>query len=266
MIWNIPVAQMPQAFQWISIVLWGAGAAVLLGYGLILWKNQKTLYAIYTLVGSMLAIPYEALNNILGRCLHPQVGQITAVTVFGQPIPVWTMLAYAGYFAIPVVLLIELMIARGKLSTKAWWITFFAAVVGACAVEVVFVNLGVWTYYGDNQPVKLLGTVPIWWGFVNASSILTVTALVYGLKTLILTPKIEWLLVPLFPLIVFAAHGAPSLVAWFAISSSDSLLVTNGGAVVSTLLALVLVGLDLRVIRFAFEHRKWREEGLPAAA
>ena len=249
-----PIANMPQTFQMVSIFLWGAGVLAMAIYGIYIYKKEKTLYAIYALLGSMIAIPYEAFNNVLGHCLHPQVGQITAVTALDRPIPVWTMLAYAGYFAIPVVLLIELMIKKGKFTPARWWSAFVIAIGGACAVELVFVKLGVWFYYGDNQPVKLFGTVPIWWGFVNASSILSVAVIVYCLHKFLLNKKTEWILLPLFPMIVFVAHGSSSLPAWWAVTTSMNTVVTNIGALGSIIFAIMVVWIGIKVLEQTSKH------------
>lgn len=243
-----PIANMPQTFQMVSIVLWGVGVLAMAIYSIYIYRKQKTLYAIFTLLGSLISIPYEAINNVLGHCLHPQIGQITAVTALGRPIPVWTMLAYAGYFAIPVILLIELMIKKNKFTPKRWWIAFVIAMCGAYAVELIFVKLGVWFYYGDNQPIKLLGTVPLWWGFVNGSSILSVTVIIYSLHKYLLNKKNEWIILPIFPMIVICAHGAPSFFAWWAVSSSMNTVVTNLGAIGSMILSILAVWIGIKIL------------------
>ncbi len=243
-----PVAVMPQTFQTVSIFFWGGGVLAMLVYSIVKYNQDKTLYPLFVLIGSLIAIPYEAVNNLLGHCLHPQTGQIVAVNVLDRPIPVWTMLAYSWYFAIPVVLIIEFMLKKGRFTPRKWWIAYAVSVLGAFLVELVFVKLGVWTYYGSNQPVKLFGTVPLWWGFVNGSSILSLTILVYLLHSHILKGAREWIFLPVLPMLVFIVHGAPSLPAWFAISSSMNKAVTNLGALGSVLLSLLVVWIGVLIL------------------
>ena len=243
---------MPETGQVVSIILWGLGLIATIIYAVSVCKKEKVSYPIFVTLGSLISIPYEAFNNTLGHCLHPQIGQISIVHVFDRPIPLWTMFAFALYFATPTIYFIE-QIRKGKMTSKRWWGVYGFLIAFALIVEFIFVKIGIWSYYGDNQPMKVLG-VPIWWGFVNASSILSVTLIVYLLDKYLLKNNYTWLLLPLYPMIVWTAHGGPSFPAFATVSTSQSMTVTTIGSLLSILLSFLVVWLGARIIKIVKDN------------
>lgn len=44
-----------------------------------------------------------------------------------------------------------------KVDARTWGLYFAVAVVAATSFELVPIHFGLWRYYGDNQPLQVLG-------------------------------------------------------------------------------------------------------------
>jgi hypothetical protein len=185
---------MPQTLQrvflWITV---GLAAGVALA-GLRVSIRHKSVAPLLMVAGGLAAILMEPVVTYLGHAIHPAVGQIRMFESVGRAIPWHIALGYMGGFGI-FYLIFYTKYQSGTLTVRSVWkitlITALCYYVG----EAYPIEHGLWAYY-EPQPLWIWkGTAPPTWSILNATCMLTSTALMLvalphlkGVALLLLVP------------------------------------------------------------------------------
>src|SRR5581483_8359306 len=94
----VPVGTMPATAQLVVTAVLAVLAAGAVGFAVSESRRTGSPLPPAILVGGALAAFNEPIVDVLGGCVHHQIGQWTAFTTFDRPMPVWLCLAYVLYF------------------------------------------------------------------------------------------------------------------------------------------------------------------------
>jgi hypothetical protein len=249
---QIPQLSMPSTGQLVATVVFSLGA---LAVAYLCWRLARTSgskwpWAVY--IGAGLTFPYESFDGVLGHFVYGQRGMHEIASLYGHPLPVFIVPIYLLYVS-PNILWVFHRMENGGFTPRVWWITFLGSAVFAMCFEPPFINSGIWSYYGQNQPLRILG-LPFWWIITNEAMLMCSGVLCWTIYHHVLKPWCPgavWLLVVLVPASVFGIHTAMSAPIFAALNTSDSTAVNNLAAVASN--ALALLGL-LIASRIAARH------------
>lgn len=174
----VPVAAMPAAAQLaVTAVLavLAVGAIVFAGV-----ESRRTRSALPAaiLVGGSLAAFNEPIVDVLGGCLHHQIGQWTAFTTFDRPMPVWLCLAYLLYFGTGPLAILRVMSLVG--ARKGYSIAVSGLLVFNLVLELPILDgAGLYRYYGY-QALTLFG-LPVAWVVGNVFGVALTVVVVHRL-------------------------------------------------------------------------------------
>jgi hypothetical protein len=154
-----PVAEMPQTAQAVVTTILGVLAVLVVAAAL--FESRRTRSPLYpaVLLGGLLAAFNEPIVDILGGCLHHQLGQWTVFTTFDRPMPVWLCLAYLLYFGGAPLVIRRLL--DGASPKAAFQRAIGGLLVANLVLELPILRAGLYDYYGE-QPFKILGFAPHW--------------------------------------------------------------------------------------------------------
>jgi hypothetical protein len=162
------------------------------------------------------------------------------ISLYGHPVPVFILPIYLLYVS-PAILWVFYRMEHGGFTPRVWWLTFLGSAVFALCFEPPFINTGIRTYYGNNQPMRILG-LPFWWIITNEAMLMCSGVLCWAMYRHILKPwrpGAVWLLVVRVPASVFGIHTAMLAPIFAALNTSDSQLVTNVASLASNILAVL---------------------------
>jgi hypothetical protein len=133
------------------------------------------------LVGGVLCVASEPIWDVIGH-LHFSEGNHFAFTMFTQlqnPIhyPWWAVLSYVQFSGISAYLFYWIFSARWTRVTY-WWLAVAGQFVMNVAVEVIYIRIHAYQYYGAEQPLRVLG-FPLWWIFADIGELLAGALLCY---------------------------------------------------------------------------------------
>lgn len=201
------------------------------------WRRTGSPIALLILAGGALCVFEEPIVDIMGLCWFFRDGQWILMEPFGRPIPVWMLPVYTAYVGGQAWYTLN-RLERGITTSGIWKLYLSYAAINVLLEEPPL-YLGLYTYYGDAQPLQL-GLLPLWWPAVNALMPIVSAAAIYRLKPYMGGIGLL-LIVPLMPMADAVANAAVGLPVWTALNSSGGLWVTTGGAILTILLALKLV-------------------------
>jgi hypothetical protein len=208
-----------------------------LGYLIRKARAERTLWPLYLMAGAGLAVVYEPINNVLALCTYPEIGQLTWISAMGRRIPVYIGLVYCVYWSAPVLWLMHRI--KAGITARQWWSWYAIATVAVTCFELIPLQRGWWSYYGDHQPLEV-ARFPMWWWVVNSQAIFGLAALLHHLRTKVLTSERTGLLViPALPLMLFFVHGGPSIPVVLAVNSTIDQTVINLAGLASIALGLM---------------------------
>jgi hypothetical protein len=222
--------------QTIAGVIFGLAALAALAYMIYVARAERTMWPVYLFLGCGLGVFYEPINNVLGHCTYPEIGQFTWISTFGRDIPVYIGFVYFFYFSASI-LWISRRIAAG-ITARQWWTYYAVFTVLVTCFEFVPIHRGWWQYYGDNQALRVLG-FPMWWWVLNSFCLFVIATLFHHLRARLLTRRTSVLLIPMVPLALFAVHGAAAIPIFTALNSTDNRVITTLASLASMLLALI---------------------------
>jgi hypothetical protein len=228
---------MDPTFQMIFVVTLSAICAAFLVMALRHWRRTGSPVAVLTLLGGGLCIFIEPIVDVMGLCWFWRDGNWTMFEAFGRPIPMWilpTYVFYVGGWTFYTYSRFE----KGTTMAGVWKLWLLYAVVNVLLEEPPL-HLGLYTYYGNAQPLQPV-LLPLWWTAVNAAMPIVAAALIYKLRP-VLTGWKQWLIVAIVPVADAATNAGAGWPLWNAINSSDQAIVTNAAAVATCALAAVLV-------------------------
>ena len=190
----------------------------------VLWcaYKHKSLIPIWVYLGGGIAYIAEPLVNVLGLVWYPKIGIDAVFESLGRPVPVFGFLAYAWFQGALAVFVYDRLV-RGT-TVRGMWIIFGSFVTAMLLLEIPGLNLGAYTYYG-NQPFVLM-KYPVWWAVVNSAAPVVAGTLVYRMR--------DYVKPALSPIFIYAACFSNAGVMFacacplfFVLNSPASLLVTH---------------------------------------
>jgi hypothetical protein len=245
---------MPAAAQDVALWVAVAGAAAVALYALYLAVTRRSLLPLAFVVGAFATVAIEPLADFTGNAVHSQVGQYTAFTVEGAPIPWHILITYGFYAGAGPILLFDRIRAQ-SLTPRFWWRAYVVGLIGVGAIEQVPVAIGLWHYYGY-QPFTI-GGMPLFMIFANAACVTVPILLVYKLYP-VLTGWRQLLGAVIIPVGSMGGWACASLAAINALGTD-----TEHNHLVVQLSSLATVGLSLFVTWMTIVIVHWEA---PAAA
>jgi hypothetical protein len=219
-------------------VIFGVVALLGLAFMIHVMRSERRRYPLFMFLGAGLAVFYEPVNNLLGLCTYPEVGQVTWIETFGRKIPTYIGPVYFFYFSATVLWLMRRI--RAGITARQWFQYYAIGATLCTSFELIPIHFGWWKYYGDHQVLRV-GGFPMWWWFVNPMCIFAMAALFHFLHERVITDRISPLFVPLYPAALFATHASAALPIFTYLNSS-----TNQA--VGVLATLLTIGWSVTVI------------------
>jgi len=229
----------------VANVVFGVVALLALGYCVRLARRERKSYPLFVFLGAGLSVFYEPLNNVLGRCTYPEIGQITWIETFGRKIPTYIGPVYFVYFSVTILWIMGRI--RAGVTVRQWWTYYAVGVVLCTSFELIPIHYGWWRYYGDNQALRVLG-FPMWWWFANPMCLFAMATLFHFLRQRFLTDRRSPLLVVLWPMALFATHGSAALPIFTALNSTSNTVITGVATFMTIGLSLTVVALTATLV------------------
>jgi hypothetical protein len=174
----VPVEVMPPSAQ---LVVTGVLAVLAVGaLGFVASESRRTRspLPVAVLVGGSLAVFNEPIVDVLGGCLHHQIGQWTAFTTFDRPMPIWLCLAYVLYVRTGPLAILRVMSLVGP--RKGYSVAITGLLVFNVVLELPILNgAGLYRYYGY-QALTLFG-LPVAWVVGNVFGVALTVVVVHRL-------------------------------------------------------------------------------------
>ncbi len=245
----------------VANLLFGVVALLALGYCVHLARRERKSYPLFVFLGAGLSVFYEPINNVLGLCTYPEIGQVTWIETLGRKIPTYIGAVYFFYFSATILWIMGRI--RAGVTIRQWWRYYAVGVVVCTSFELIPIHYGWWKYYGDNQALRILG-FPMWWWFANPMCLFAMATLFHYLRQRVLSDRLSPLLVVLWPMALFATHGSAALPIFTALNSTSSTAITGLATLFTIGLALMMVALTGKLAAVGAE----RDTGaaLPAAS
>jgi hypothetical protein len=146
----------------------------------VLWcaYKHRSLVPVWIYLGGGIAYMAEPLVNVLGMVWYPKIGINAVFESLGRPVPLFGFLAYAWFQGALAVFVYD-RLTKGT-TIRGIWTIYGAFVATMLLLEIPGLNMGAYTYYG-NQPFVLL-RYPVWWAFVNSAAPVVAGALAYRMR------------------------------------------------------------------------------------
>lgn len=254
-----PVLTMPEPAQTIVIILTAILAAIVVLYAIRLAKRDNVSYPIWMILGIVLALPYENHTALLGRFVYPQVGQVSVESFYGIQMPLYLLFVYILYVG-PFMLFIFDKMEKGSMTVSLWWKMFFITAFLALCFEPPAIHFGLWYYFGDNQPLKILG-LPLWWIFVNVGALMLMTLTLYLIWRDLLGRSHSYCFLILIPMGLYAFLGPLSAPAHLSLGTFTSKVGTIIGSVISIGFAFFAIWIGQKIL-----ERENRQKDLVSAS
>jgi hypothetical protein len=233
-----PNWELSSAHELVANLVFGAVGLLALAYCVHLARRERKAYPLFVFLGAGLSVFYEPINNVLGHCTYPEIGQVTWIETFGRRIPTYIGPVYFFYFSATILWIMGRI--RAGVTVRQWWRYYAVGVVVCTCFELIPIHYGWWKYYGANQGLRILG-FPMWWWFANPMCLFAMATLFHFLRERVLTDRLSPLLVVLWPMALFATHGSAAIPVFTALNSTSSTTVT-------TLATLLTIGVALMVV------------------
>ncbi|BBX17119.1 hypothetical protein [Mycolicibacterium duvalii] len=220
-------------------------AAAVFWYAIKRWRTTGRSEMFWMSLGALAAASYEPLGDFMVDITYHESGALRSVSGFGGIIPLWTMFMYVVFWA-PGILYLTQKLETG-ITFKRWMGLFAITVPITLAFEIPMLALGLYKYYGSQQPIQVLG-YPLWMAFSNSAVIFIVSLLVHAaMKTALVRDKPAYLVL-LVPSIIIGVGVVTILPIGMAMSSTTSLIIINLFAVASTILSIAFVIIGYRLV------------------
>ena len=144
----------------------------------VLALRHRTIAPICLFIGAFIAVSLEPITNVVGNAWHSSVGQEALFSFFNRPVPLHIAIVYVFYFSLPVFMFFSWLDRRPN--RRQFFVAYAGAVVGATLIEIAPLHWNLWSYY-DDRPLRVF-EFPLVWGFVNATALLFIAALIHGFR------------------------------------------------------------------------------------
>ena len=210
--------------QFVAIVVCAVLAVASLAHCVARARRDRSPLPLYLFAAGALTVFFEPYPDLLGAAVFPEVDQVPWISTFGRMIPMYIGLTYLFYWA-PAWLTILPQFQRG-ISARRFWGICGAMVVATCAIELVPLRFGLWTYYGE-QPFRI-GGFPLWWAFINGHSFIA-SAVVLVLLLRVLPTNRQFVIVPVMPAGVLGSHTGGAMLGFSTVGSTSNGTITTLG-------------------------------------
>lgn len=231
--------------QLVANLLFGLVALAVLVWALHIYRTERKRYALFAFLGSGLCVFYEPVNNVLGHCTYPEIGQLTWIRTLNRAIPMYIGFVYFFYMCGPVLWLMRRM--EQGITTRQWWRYYAIGAVACTSFELIPIQLEWWKYYGDNQALRVLG-FPMWWWFVNPMTLFATATVIHLLRTHLIKDRWSPLLVPLWPFVLPGVHAMAGLPIFTTLNTTENTVITALASVHSIGLAFMVVWICGRIV------------------
>lgn len=221
---------------WATIIYVSLSALVLI-YGLVYWARTGRPIIPLLMIGGALCSTVEPFVNIVGAVWHPIVNQVTAYEIMGRPMPWFLVTGYVFYFG-ALGSLTYLAFDKG-VTVRQFWIWSCVPMAVDWVMEELMLHWNLYYYYGQ-QPLLILGKLPLWWIPCNSlGQILGISLLVLAKQQL---RGWRQLLIPvLIPICDAVAYSAISLPSWIAVNTPVPIWFSQLAGIATWALALLLL-------------------------
>jgi hypothetical protein len=236
--------------------LFALATVLALAYVVHIARRDNKVWPLFLFLGAGLTVFYEPINNVLGHCTYPESHLLTWIQTFGRKIPVYIGFCYFFYFSAAVLWIMGRI--EAGITSRQWWRYYAVGVVAATSFELIPIHLKWWLYYGSAQSPKVLG-FPMWWWFANPECLFATATLLYFLRKHVVKEQLSVLLVPLFPMAIFATHGAVAIPVFTALNSTTNRAVTTLASLLTIALALMVMWLCGKLVARSSVRSERRE-------
>jgi hypothetical protein len=220
-------------------------AAAVFAYAIRTWRTTGRSEMFWMALGALAAVGYEPLGDYMVDIVYHQSGALRSVSGFGGVIPLWTLFMYVVFWA-PGILYLTKQLETG-VTLKRWMGLFAVTVPITLLFEVPMLALGLYKYYGPQQPIAVFG-YPLWMAFSNSAVIFIVSLLVHAAMKTALVRKSPAYLVLLVPSIIIGVGVVTVMPIGLAMSSTTSLVIINLSAVASAILSIAFAVIGYKLV------------------
>lgn len=211
------------------------------------WFSKKSPVGILMLLGGVLTCTLEPFCDYVGLLWFPTIDTLFPPLFqgFGVSVPWWVAVGYTWY--VGGMSFYSFKRFKKGITKKEMAKLIASIAVADIVLETIGLNLGVYTYYG-NQPFQILG-MPWWWSLSGGFMCVGIGALVYkyeanfkGIRSL--------MIIPLVPAGFVMFVGWITWPVWVALDSGAGYFFTYLAGFLSILLAVMLFKpLSMEVVR-----------------
>lgn len=209
------------------------------------WRTTGRSEMFWIAVGALAAAGYEPLGDFMVDIVYHESGALRSVSGFGGTIPLWTMFMYVVFWA-PGILYLTNQLETG-VTLKRWMGMFAIAIPATLLFEVPMLAMGLYEYYGSQQPIQVFG-YPLWMAFSNSAVIFIVSLLVHAAMKTALVRKSPALLVLLVPSIIIGVGVVTVVPIGLSMSSTTSLVIINLCALASAALSITFAVIGYKMV------------------
>lgn len=236
---DIANSVMPAQAQMLFTALAGIPMLVVLCIAIMHVVRKGAPLLLYCFIGGGFASFFEPIADLLCGLYFPAVGQNTAFTTFGRPIP-WALVFAYPWFVGGQGYLTSRMFERGVTRQKIWQLWGVFALCNI-VLESPGVITGFHAYYG-NQPFNFWG-FPLWMAAVQSIMPIVAGAMIYGVRRHV---QSGWKLLSVIPMIPMAdglVNAGLDIPIWSTLGSNLSLTANYIAALVTIGMAACAVWL-----------------------
>lgn len=207
----------------------------------------------------------EVMVDVMGAVWYPLSENDHAFTILGRQMGWFIVAGWFGFGSLFTY--VSYKVFEMRLSTKAIWLAFGAACIGATVFEEILQNLGgMYLYYG-NQPLIVLSKLPWWWTPCNAGGVFLAAALAYRLRDSLRGWR-GLAMLAITPASMGGVYGFIALPSFIAVNGDYNWWVTQILGLTTIALGLMLVAGIIRIVLnrdpFDLSGAKPAEDSAPA--
>ncbi len=238
------------AIVWLSCV-----GLVAFGLAIRDFMKTRTVLALFVTASAPMIVFPEVFFDVMGAVFYPVSEGDNAFTIFGRQMGWFIVAGWFGFGSLFMYTTYKVVEAR--MSTKAIWLSFVAACIGATVFEEILQNMGGMYFYYGNQPLIVLWKLPWWWTPLNAGGVFLAASLAYrfrhelrgwrGLLMFVITPAS-----------MAGSYAFAAMPAWMVVNGDYNWWLTQMAGLATIVIGIGAVAL---VIRLVLDRDPWNWSG-----